>query len=338
MVVWKRYFGAVAVAGTLVAAAGTAQADDSYPRRDITAIVPWGAGGATDVAMRALTPLIEDELGGKKLVVQNRPGGTSAVGSNFVLRQQPDGYTVLLAAETVGLFKVLGLAPFDLEEFTPINVVSIADSILLVANPKLPVDTTQELFDYVKANPKKVKQYTAGAGASQFTANAMINAVTPFETILVPFDGDGPAIAALQGGHIDIGFIGSGPAMEHVKAGRLKVLGVLSTEPYQGIPPMADAPALKGIEKYLPWGPFYGAYVRKETPEPIKQKLIDAFAKAVDSEQYREFSEGRGLRVLNLSGQPAEDFLNKWQSTTAWLYDSVGAAKTSPADLGIPKP
>lgn len=333
---FKRCLGAFALAGILGAAAAPAQAYD-YPRRDITAIVPWGAGGATDVAMRALAPLAEDELG-KKLVIQNRTGGSGAVGANFVLRQQPDGYTVLMAAEPQALFRVLNLAPFDFQEFTPINIVSINDSILLVANPKVPANTTQELFDYVKANPKKLKQYIAGQGTVPFTINAMINDVTPFETTLVPFDGDGPAIAALQGGHADIGFIASGAVLEHVKAGRLKALGVLRTEPFGDIPPMTEAPALAGLERHLPWGPFYGVFVRKETPDAVKAKLSDAFAKAAASPDYLKFNEDRGTRVLNLSGAEAQDFLDKWQSTTAWLYDSVGAAKTSPEALGIPKP
>ena len=82
----------------------------------------------------------------------------------------------------------------------------------------------------------------------------MVGSLVKFETILVPFDGDGPAIAALQGGHVDIGFIASGAAIEHIKAGRLKPLGVLDNKPFQGIAPMTDAPSLRALPKYLPSG------------------------------------------------------------------------------------
>ena len=196
----------------------------------------------------------------------------------------------------------------------------------------------QDLLSHVQANPKKVKQYMAGQGTVPFTVNTMIGSLTKFETTLVPFDGDGPAIAALQGGHVDIGFIASGAAIEHVRAGRLKALGVLSDKPFQGIAPMTDAPSLKALPKYLPWGSWYGVFVRKETPDDVKAKLVAAFKKAGDNPKYREMMQGRGTTMLNISGAEAEAFIKKWQSTTAWLYQGAGTAKVDPGTLGIAKP
>ncbi len=332
----KRHFLHLALASLAAAAVGQAQAQ-TYPARDVTAIIQWGAGGGTDVAMRGYAPFAEEALG-RKIVLQNRPGAAGAIGANFVLQQPADGYTLLMGAEPQALYRVMGVAEFDYDRFYPINVAAVANTILLVARVNAPWNNMQDLLSHVQANPNKVKQYLAGQGTVPFTVNAMMSTLTKFDTIKVPFDGDGPAIAALQGGHIDIGFIASGAAIEHIKAGRLKALGVLSDKPFQGIAPMTDAPSLRGITKYLPWGSWYGVFVRKETPDDVKAKLVAAFKKAGDTPQYRQMMEGRGTTMLNLSGPEAEKFIKKFQSTTAWLYQGAGAAKVDPATLGIPKP
>ena len=332
----RQWLGAAVAALTAVTFAGHASAQN-YPERDVTAVIQWGAGGGTDVAMRGYAPYAEEALG-KKIILQNKPGAAGVIGANFVLQQPSDGYTILMGAEPQALYRVMGVAEFDYSEFTPINIAAVANTILLVTKPDAPWNNMQDLLSFVQANPKKVKQYLAGQGTVPFTMNAMMSTLTKFETINVPFDGDGPAIAALQGGHVDIGFIASGAAIEHVKAGRLKALAVVDNKPYQGSAPVTDAPSLKGITKYLPWGSWYGVFVKKDTPEPVKAKLVAAFKKAGDNPQYRKLMEGRGTTMLNISGAEAEAFIKKFQSTTAWLYQGAGAAKKNPADLGIAKP
>lgn len=332
----RQFLGAAIAALAAFSGIGAAQAQ-GYPERDITAIIQWGAGGGTDVAMRGYAPYAEEALG-KKIVLQNRPGAAGAIGANFVLQQPSDGYTLLMGAEPQALYRVMGVAEFDYDQFYPINIAAVANTILLVARPNAPWNTMQDLLSHVQANPRKVKQYLAGQGTVPFTMNAMMSTLTKFETINVPFDGDGPAIAALQGGHVDIGFIASGAAIEHVRAGRLKALAVVDTKPFQGIAPVTDAPSLKGITKYLPWGSWYGVFVKKDVPDDVKAKLVAAFKKAGDNPQYRKLMEGRGTTMLNIGGAEAEAFIKKFQSTTAWLYQGAGAAKKNPAELGIPKP
>lgn len=330
----RRQLAAWAVAAVAAAAAPAAIAQN-YPERDVSAIIQWGAGGGTDVAMRGYAPYAEEALG-KKIVMQNKTGGSGAVGAAFVLQQPADGYTLLMGAEPQALFRVMDLAEFDYKEFYPINIAAIASNILVVINKDKPWKSFKELLADVQANPNKVKQYMAGTGTVPFTVSAMINSQTKWPVTNVPFDGDGPALAALQGGHIDVGFIASGASMEHVRAGRIKAIGVLSKTAYQGIAPMTET--LPGLEKFIPWGSFYGVFVRKETPEPVKAKLIAAFKKAGENPQYRKMMEGRGTTMLNISGAEAEAFIKKFQSTTAWLYQGAGAAKKNPAELGIAKP
>ncbi|MEY4978921.1 MAG: hypothetical protein RLZZ352_1191 [Pseudomonadota bacterium] len=332
----RKLMGATLATLALLTTAGTAQAQ-AYPTRDVTAVIQWGAGGGTDVAMRGYAPYAEEALG-KKIVLQNKPGAAGVIGANFVLQQPADGYTILMGAEPQALYKVMGTADFDYDKFYPINIAAVANTILLVARADAPWNTTQDLLSHVQANPNKVKSYIAGQGTVPFTVNAMMNSLTKFETIKVPFDGDGPAIAALQGGHVDFGFIASGAVIEHIKAGRLKALGVLDNKPFQNIPPMTDAPSLRNLPKFLPWGSWYGVFVRKETPDDVKAKLVAAFKKAGDNPKYRELMTGRGTTMLNISGAEAEAFIKKFQSTTAWLYQDAGVAKKNPADLGIAKP
>ncbi|MDO5057638.1 MAG: tripartite tricarboxylate transporter substrate binding protein [Lautropia sp.] len=336
----RRMLGALAVvAAAALAGPGAivpAQAA-GYPEREINAIIQWGAGGGTDVVMRAYTPHAEAALG-RKIVMQNKPGAAGAIGANHVLRQPADGYTLLMGAEPQALYRVMGLAPFDYDQFYPVNIAAMANSILLVARPDAPWNSMDELLAYVQANPRKVKQYLSGQGGLPFTMNAMIRSLTTFETLQVPFDGDGPALAALQGGHLDIGFIAKGVVADHLKAGRLKALAVVDTRAHGDIPPVTDTPALAGWKKYLPWGSWYGVFVRKETPDDVKARLVAAYRKAGDDPGFRQMMESRGNTVLNISGDEAEAFIRKFQSTTAWLYQEAGAAKKDPASLGIPKP
>ena len=332
----RRQFLGMGAAALAMGRLGAVQAQ-GYPERDVTAVIQWGAGGGTDVAMRGYAPYAEEALG-RKIVLQNKPGASGAIGANFVLQQPADGYTLLMGAEPQALFRVMGVADFDYDRFSPINIAAVGNTILIVARRDAPWNNAQDLFSHVQANPKKVKSYLAGAGSVPFTINAMVRTLTKFETIQVPFDGDGPAVAALQGGHLDMAFIASGPVIEHVRAGRLKALAVISDKPYQGIPPATEVPSLRGITKYLPWGPWYGVFVRKETPDDVKAKLTAAFKKAGENPKYREMMESRGTTILNLGGAEADAFMRKFQSTTSWLYQEAGAAKRDPATLGIPKP
>ncbi len=107
-------------------------------------------------------------------------------------------------------------------------------------------------------------------------------------------------------------------------------------EAYDGVPPITND--LPGIDKYLPWGPFYGVFVKKDVPDAAKARLVAAFKTAVADPKFKELMIGRGNVMMNISGAEAETFLKKWQSVTAWTYQEAGAAKKNPAELGIPKP
>lgn len=305
-----------------------------YPERELSGVIQWGAGGATDVVARALTPHVEQALG-KKVVLQNKPGGVGAIATNFVNQQPSDGYTLLYGAENPQLHPVLGISDLDYSKFFPVNIIG-RGVVLVVTHKDKPWTSMKDLLADVQAHPGKVKMGSTGAGGLPFTVASMIGTVTKLPVTAVPFDGDGPGVTALQGGHIDFMIVGAGAATEHIKAGRLKALAVLSTEAREGVPAITDA--LPGLAKYLPWGPFYGVFVKKDVPEAARAKLVAAFKAGVDNPQFKELMTSRGNVLMNISGAEAEAFLKKWQSVSAWTYQEVGAAKKNPADLGIAKP
>jgi len=165
--------------------------------------------------------------------------------------------------------------------------------------------------------------------------------VTKFQVIMVPFDGEGPGMTALLGGHVDIMPVGVGAAAENIKAGRVKALAVVDAESMSlagqaSIPPVTkDFPE---FGKFLPWGPFYGVFVRRDTPADVTATLVKAFRTAADNPQFVQLMKDRGNVPMNMSGAEADAFLKKWQSVTTWVLQDVGATKVSPDKFGIPKP
>ena len=306
----------------------------SYPDREIQGVIQWGAGGGTDIAVRSMMSYAEEALG-KKVVLQNKPGAVGVIGANYVLQQPSDGYTLLGGAENPALYKVMNLAEFDYKAFYPVNIMS-RGIVLAVARADSPYNSFKDLLADVQANPGKVRMLSTGPGGVPFTTSSMISSLTKFPVNAVPFDGDGPGITALLGGTLDFSFSTVGAVQEHIKAGRLKALGVLDAKPYNGIPPLTET--LPGLEKFMPWGPFFGIFVKADVPDEAKQKLSAAFKKAVDNPDYRTLMEGRGNIMMNISGAEAQQFIDRWQSVTAWVYQDAGAAKKNPAELGIPRP
>jgi tripartite-type tricarboxylate transporter receptor subunit TctC len=320
-----------AIGCSLVTGLAAAQ---TFPDRSLLGVIMWGAGGGTDVVSRALAPAAETALG-QQIVLQNRPGGVGAIAANFVNQRPSDGYTLLFGAENPQLHPVLALSELDYSSFYPVNIIA-RGHVLLVASPTKPWRNFRDLLAEVQANPRSVKQGSTGTGGLPFTVSSMIATVTDFQTTAVPFAGDGPGLTALLGGHVDFMFVGAGAAAEHVRAGRLRALAVIGNQPFGDVPPItADLPALG---RYLPWGPFYGVFVKRDVPAAVRARLVAAFQRAADDPQFRELMTRRGYEVMNISGPEADAFLRKWQSVTAWIYQEVGVARRNPAELGIPRP
>ncbi len=326
--------GLLAVAGALTLA-GQAAAD--YPERRIDAVVPWGARGSTDNMARSLTPHVEALLG-TDIVINNRPGGTGVIGTSVVLSRPANGYSLLYGAENAQLYPILELADFDYGALHPVSLIG-QGIVLIVAPTGKAWDDFCDMLAEAQARPGELRMGDAGAGGLPSTVLAMLNAVDELDVRSVTFGGDGPAITALIGGHLDFMPMALASAQEQIRAGHLKALAVLSTEPVEQLP---DVPLitefLPEMETFLPWGPFWGAYVHPNTPDAIKATLESAYAKAIAQEEFQAFLTRNGASSLNLQGEEAEEFLARWQSVTAWAMEGAGSAKVSPETLGIPRP
>ncbi len=322
--------GAIALTATAAVA--------EYPEKEIQGIIQWGAGGSTDTVMRSVTPHAEEALGGT-IVMQNMTGAVGAIALNHVAGAAADGYTLLMGAENPLLYKVMGLGEKDYTAFTPISILA-RGTPMLVANNDAPFDTYSEMMDYIKANPGTVRFGSTGPGGLPSVITAMIETVEGgLDVIAVPYDGDGPALTGLQGGAIDVMPAVLGAAIEGIRAGNMKPLAVFDTAASDKLP---DVPAVvdanDGYNTYLPWGPFFGVFVPKGTPEDVVAKLSAAYAEGAKNPEFIELMEGRGFTLMGISGDEAEAFLSKWQQGTAWLLQDAGLTKMSPEEFGIARP
>lgn len=308
-----------------------------FPEKDLQGIIQWGAGGSTDVVMRAVTPHAEEVLGAS-IVLTNRTGGVGAIATKFVQVQDADGYTLLMGAENPQIYKVMGLGDIDYGDFIPISILARGVP-LIVANADAPFNTFKEMVEYVQANPGEVRIGSTGPGGVPSVVTAMLTSQVELPMTAVPYDGDGPAQTALMGGAITVLPAVLGAAIENVKAGRVKPIAVIDTERNALLP---DVPAIveeyPDFAQYLPWGPFFGIFVKDGTPEEAVTKLQAAFKESAEQPGFKTLMDERGFVQMNISGAEAEEFLNRWQSVTSWLAFDAGIAKTSPEEFGIPKP
>jgi tripartite-type tricarboxylate transporter receptor subunit TctC len=332
----KKYLYATLICIMVFGLAFSVFAED-FPTKDLQGFIMWGAGGATDNVARAVTPLVESYLG-KQIVLVNKTGGTGAIATQYVYSRPSDGYTLLYGAENPQVYRILELSELDYKDFYPVNILGRGVGVI-VANIDMPWNTFKDLVEDAQKRPGKIKMGSTGPGGLPYTVGAMTKNVTGFDVIPVPFDGEGPGVTALQGGHVDFMPAGLTAVREHIRAGRVKALCVVADEPVEGledIPPITkDFPEFK---QYLPWGPFYGIWCKRDVPDAAKQKLVEAFQKGAAESKFQEFLKDFGAVPMNISGEEADAFLKKWQSVTNWMYEYAGATKVSPEKLGIPKP
>ena len=275
---------------------------------------------------------------GKQIVLVNKPGGAGAVSTQYVYSQPADGYTLLYGAYNPELHGVLKVADLSYDEFYPIVILNY-DVGIIVANADAPWNTFKELVDDAKKKPGEIKMGSTGPGGLPFVVGAMAQSITKYEITQVPFGGTGPGITALLGGHIDFMPVSISGAGEHLRSGRIKVLAVISDTPVAGHEEMRlitdDYPEFK---QFLPWGPYWGVFCKKEVPDDAKKVLVDAFHKGADDAQFKKFIADFGALHLNINGDEALKYMKHWKSVTTWLLHDAGATEVSPADLGIPRP
>ena len=311
MTICRAFARALALLVAVVAATAAAQV---YPNKPIRVIVPYPPGGGTDVIARILQEPLAADLG-QPIVIDNRGGAAGNLGTDLAAKATADGYTILftLSSHTINP-KLYDKLPFDVErDFAPITLATLVPQIL-VANPSLPANNMKELIALAKANPGKLNYASVGTGSPAHIAGELLKLKTGIDMVHVPYKGGGPAVIDTIGGQVQLAFVSMPAAWQHVKAGKLKALGVTSARRAVAAP---DVPAIAETVPGYVVDSWYGALAPAKTPPAAITRLNAAFAKALENPQVKEKLLAQGAEAA--PGTPAEfdrrikDELAQWE-------------------------
>jgi tripartite-type tricarboxylate transporter receptor subunit TctC len=304
-------FAALALCAAMAAPVAAQDKPDAYPSAPIKLIVPFAPGGFTDVVARLVAEKLTPALG-QPVIVENRMGAGSTIGTDYVAKSAPDGYTLALISTThviaPWLYKKL---PYDaINSFAPIT--KLVDSpYVLVTNPNVPARNVSELIALAKARPGQLDYASSGNGSSQHLAAALFATMADIKINHVPYRGSGQALNDIIGGQVSMGFLGVTAALPQIAGGRLRPLGVTTTKRSPDLPqvPTLDEAGLKGYEATI----WLGLIAPAGTPKPILDKLHDATAKVLQEPESRKALAGAGLE-LSLTSEEAFGELLKTES------------------------
>lgn len=277
-----------------------------YPVKPVRLVVPFPAGGPVDITARTLAPRLTETLG-QRIVIDNRGGAGGVLGSDIVAKSPPDGHTLLLCttgnAINVSLVKNL---PYDIrKDFTAVSMVAIITSILVV-HPALPVKSVKDLIALAKAKPDALSYASTGNGAPTHLAGELFKSMAGVRMVHVPYKGAAPAVVDLISGHVQLSFISAPGAMQHVQAGRLRVLAVTNARRSVLLPevPTISEAGLRGYESEG----WHGLFTPAGTPKPVVDRLYREFSAALRDPKISAALLSGGAEPV---GMPPEEFAVK---------------------------
>jgi tripartite-type tricarboxylate transporter receptor subunit TctC len=303
-------------AAALFAVAATALAQDNYPSRPITMIVPFPPGGVADIVGRPLAASMQKTLK-QPVVVVNRTGAGGAVGMAAVAKAPADGYTVLMALSSISIFpvsdRINGKQPaYEMNEFAPIALVT-ADPTVLVVRADSPYKTLKDFVDAAKANPGKINYSSSGVYGTLHVAMEIFANAAGIKLFHVPYQGGGPAVTALLGGQVEASAQGPAAAIGQIKGGKMRALASWSTERLKLLP---DIPTFKELGYDAEFYIWSGMFVPVATPAPIVNKLREAVREAATSGEFKSAMEKVQTPVSYLD---APEFQKYWDRDAARL-------------------
>jgi len=314
------------LAAVVLAWATAASAQAPYPTQRITFVVPFPPGAATDIMARTVAKKLSENWG-QPVIVENKAGATGGIGSQFVARSAPDGYTLLIAttsSHTMGP-QMMKTPMFDsVKDFKPVSLIAWAPNVLVV-NPKVPVNTVGELVQLAKSQPGKLNYASSGNGSSIHIAGAMFEKQAGVQMKHVPYRGAGPALADVLGGQVDLMFDTVAQSLPHIKAGKLKALGVTTTRRSNSLP---DVPTI--AESGLPgydMSAWLGMVAPAGTPDAVVQKLQAEIARIVKSPDVVEALRPQGLELVGTSSKEFDALIRKELDVYGKTFKEAGIAQ-----------
>jgi len=293
---------AAAIALSLLAAG--AQAQSKYPTRPIRLLTPFAAGGGSDILARLIAPHMHEVLG-QPIVVDNRPGGGGTLGAGIAARADPDGYTLIVVSGSFGANAALHDLPYDsVTGITPIILIGTTPLVQTV-HPSVPIRSVKEFIDYAKANPRKLNIASAGIGGLDHLAGELFKLQTGATYTTVPYKGSGPAMTALLSGEVSGSMTTLVTSIPHVKAGRLRAVGVTTAQRSRALPDVPSigetVPGYEVVHWYGMWGP-------KGLPKDIVTRWNREVAKVLHTSATQKWLADQGLEP---AGGPPEEFANR---------------------------
>ncbi|CAG2141212.1 Bug family tripartite tricarboxylate transporter substrate binding protein [Cupriavidus plantarum] len=286
-----------------------AHAADPYPTKPIRLVVPFAAGGTTDILARAVSAELS-KVAGWNVVVDNRPGAGGNIGADMVAKSAPDGYTLLMG--TVGTHGInqslYGKLPFDpIKDFAPITLVASVPNVLVV-NPAFAqqnhINSVNDLIAYARANPGKLNMASSGNGTSIHLAGELFKTQTKTYMVHFPYRGSGPALTDLSGGTMQVMFDNLPSSMALIKGGKIKALAVTSAKPSPALPDLPTVAQAAKLPNYEA-SSWFGLLAPAGTPPDIIQKIQQEVAKSLATPAVRERMLAQGA---DPSGNTPEQF------------------------------
>jgi tripartite-type tricarboxylate transporter receptor subunit TctC len=294
--------------GTLMIAAFEVAAADAYPTKPIKIVVPYTPGGGADILTRTLAAALTPKLG-QQVIVDNRPGGNTIIGSEYVANAQPDGYTLLLVPASFAINPSFYKVPYDtVRGFAPVGLVALVP-LMLVANPNVQINSVKDLIDLAKAKPGKLTFASYGSGSPAHLAGELFKSMVGVDMLHIPYKGSAPALSDVVAGHVAIMFSSMSPAVPLVKSGRLKGIAVTTTK---RVPAMKDLPTIAeaGVPGYevQAWN---GIVAPAGTPKEIVAKLNRAIVEIVATKEFRDRISAQGFEPDSSSPEEFAELIQR---------------------------
>jgi tripartite-type tricarboxylate transporter receptor subunit TctC len=271
----------------------------SYPARNVTLVVPFAAGGSTDILARIVAGHLQQSLG-QTVVIENRTGASGNLGTATVARAAPDGYTFLFNTMSVHTMNhaLFASMPFDgVKDFSPIAMLAYVTNTMVV-HPSVPAKTVPEFIEYAKANPGKIAYASAGPGSTNHLCAALFEKMTGVRMVHVPYRGGAPAVADTVGGQTQLFFTAGTQSLGHVKAGKLRLLAVTEAKRSSLLP---DVPTVHETVPGYEMSVWYGAFGPAGMPPAIVARLNTEISRILFLPDVKKKMEDIAVEVARLT-------------------------------------
>jgi len=305
-------------------------AQDAYPSKPITMIVPFPPGGVADLTGRPTAQAMGKVLR-QSIVIENKAGAGGGIGMAQVAKAKPDGYTIMMALSSISVIpeadKLLGRAPmYTLDQLAPIALIS-ADPTILVVRAESPWKTVKDFVDDAKKRPDAITYSSSGIYGTLHVAMAMLGDAAGITLHHVPYTGAGPAITALLGGHVDALATGPGTVIQHIRAGKLRALASWGDKRLEAMP---DLPTLKELGYDAEFFIWSGLFAPVGTPQPVLAALRNAAKEAVADPQFKTAMAAIETPVYYLDAPQFQKFWDNDAKRLAKVVAKIGKVEEKP--------